>query len=180
MHLTPQLVLSSAMGKISGCILATLVATVLSVPVKNSPEVVSVPYSSCIYGEHDPNCRYVPVVPPSHRPTHPMDDPNWIPPTGHPHELYKEYWLQTGQELLQKQLNKNHLNTNIAKNVIIVIGDGMSIPTQAATRVYMGDENVELSFEKFPYAGLSKVLLLKYHIIISFHHDHNLLNRRTA
>ncbi|XP_055698615.1 alkaline phosphatase-like [Phlebotomus papatasi] len=152
------------MGKISGCILATLVATVLSVPVKNSPEVVSVPYSSCIYGEHDPNCRYVPIVPPSHRPTHPMDDPNWIPPTGHPHELYKEYWLQTGQELLQKQLNKNHLNKNIAKNVIIVIGDGMSIPTQAATRVYMGDENVELSFEKFPYAGLSKTYCVNYQV----------------
>lgn len=37
------------------------------------------------------------------------------------------------------------------------LGDGMSFPTIAATRMYMGGEEMELSFEKFPYTGFSKV-----------------------
>lgn len=48
------------------------------------------------------------------------------------------------------------------------MGDGMSIPTLAASRVYMsqltheGGEESQLSFEKFPYTGLSKVNSLVY------------------
>lgn len=34
---------------------------------------------------------------------------------------------------------------------------GMSIPTLAATRVLLGGEEQELTFEKFPFTGLSKV-----------------------
>lgn len=43
------------------------------------------------------------------------------------------------------------------------LGDGMSIPTLKASRVYLGQlhnqsgEETELSFEKFPITGLSKV-----------------------
>lgn len=54
-------------------------------------------------------------------------------------------------------------NTKIARNVILFIGDGMSIPTLAATRSYLGQkfglvgEDIKLSFEEFPYTGLSKV-----------------------
>lgn len=56
------------------------------------------------------------------------------------------------EELLSRKDNTNH-----AKNVIMFLGDGMSFPTVAATRVYMGGEEEELSFEKFPYTGFSKV-----------------------
>lgn len=51
----------------------------------------------------------------------------------------------------------------VAKNVIFFIGDGMSIATLTAARIYMGQlenktgESEMLSFEKFPYTGLSKV-----------------------
>lgn len=51
----------------------------------------------------------------------------------------------------------------VAKNVILFLGDGMSIPTLTAARIYLGQinnlsgENSHLSFEKFPYTGLSKV-----------------------
>jgi alkaline phosphatase len=51
----------------------------------------------------------------------------------------------------------------VAKNVIFFIGDGMSITTLAASRIYMGQmnnrtgENEMLSFEEFPHTGLSKV-----------------------
>lgn len=44
-----------------------------------------------------------------------------------------------------------------AKNLIIFVADGMSIPTQTAARMYMGGEEKVLSFEKFPSVGLSKV-----------------------
>jgi Alkaline phosphatase len=50
-----------------------------------------------------------------------------------------------------------------AKNVILFLGDGMSIPTLAAARIYMGQlanrtgEEISLAFEQFPFTGLSKV-----------------------
>lgn len=68
-----------------------------------------------------------------------------------------DYWENLGQDILRVQLQKNTLNKNVAKNVIMFLGDGMSIPTLAATRIYMGGEEKVLSFEKFPYNGLSKV-----------------------
>jgi alkaline phosphatase len=43
------------------------------------------------------------------------------------------------------------------------LGDGMSVPTLVATRAYIGQaqgkpgEEVVLSFEEFPYTGVSKV-----------------------
>lgn len=51
-----------------------------------------------------------------------------------------------------------------AKNVIIFLGDGMSIPTLTAARILNGQlqghsgEETFLSFENFPYSGLSKVI----------------------
>lgn len=75
-----------------------------------------------------------------------------------PHlERYSNYWNNEAQSILQTQLHKNRLNKRKAKNAILFIGDGMSIPTLTATRVYMGGENSQLSFEQFPYTGLSKV-----------------------
>lgn len=51
----------------------------------------------------------------------------------------------------------------MAKNVIFFLGDGMSVPTVVAARTLMGQlegksgEESQLSFEKFPFVGLSKV-----------------------
>lgn len=107
------------------------------------------------------------------RPTHPMDNPDWLPPQGPNPEQSKYYWLNIGKNILEKQLKKNQLNTNVAKNVIIFIGDGLSIATQTATRVYMGGEKIELSFEKFPYTGLAKVIfklmLSSFHMLYSLY-----------
>ncbi|KAF2892581.1 hypothetical protein ILUMI_13594 [Ignelater luminosus] len=79
----------------------------------------------------------------------------------HDDEKTAEYWNKIAQDILKKQLNRQ-INTGVAKNVILFLGDGMSIPTLAATRVYLsqktkqsGEEN-ELSFEKMPFTGLSK------------------------
>lgn len=73
-------------------------------------------------------------------------------------EKTQTFWRENAHKTLENRLNASkNLNTNMAKNVIIFMGDGMSLETVAATRVYMGNSNVELSFEKFPYVGLSKV-----------------------
>jgi alkaline phosphatase len=50
--------------------------------------------------------------------------------------------------------------------VILFLGDGLSIPTLAAARAYLGQsqghtgEETILSFEAFPHTGLSKVKYL--------------------
>lgn len=72
------------------------------------------------------------------------------------------HWYKVGQEILKKHLS-TPLNTNIAKNVILFLGDGLSIPTVTAARIYQGQlngregEEDELSFEGFPFTGFSKV-----------------------
>lgn len=57
------------------------------------------------------------------------------------------------------------LNTKQAKNVIIFVGDGMSIPSLTAARIYKAQmagnmespEKEYLTFERFPHLGHSKV-----------------------
>lgn len=77
------------------------------------------------------------------------------------------FWISQAQQRLQQQLTKE-LNFNIAKNVIMFLGDGMSIPTLSAARAYMGKlqgapwggEESHLFFDDFPHTGLSKVTIL--------------------
>lgn len=77
-------------------------------------------------------------------------------PIGPLEEQDPEFWLYNGQSYLKDRLDLS-LNKNVAKNIIIFIGDGLGVTTQMATRAYLGDENTQLSFEQFPYTGLSKV-----------------------
>lgn len=72
-----------------------------------------------------------------------------------PEEIEPEFWQNSAQDFLREKLNYPK-NTNIAKNVVLFLGDGMSITTIAATRMLLGGEEVQLSFEKFPYTGLLK------------------------
>lgn len=72
-----------------------------------------------------------------------------------------DYWQNRAQDVLRRQLQKNTLNKNVAKNIILFLGDGMSIPTLSAARIYMGGEEKELSFEAFPFSGLSKVRVIR-------------------
>lgn len=82
--------------------------------------------------------------------------PGWTPPFIAPEERTQEFWINSGQKILNENLLKQ-VNTNVAKNLIIFVADGMSISTQTATRMYLGGEEKVLSFEKFPYVGLAKV-----------------------
>ncbi len=71
------------------------------------------------------------------------------------------HWYQQGQQKI-KQLQTDKPFPADAKNVIFFVGDGMSLATVTAARIYEGqiqglegEENL-LRFEQFPYTALSK------------------------
>lgn len=64
------------------------------------------------------------------------------------------YWMSRAMNFVQEQINRVPIE-NRAKNVILFLGDGMSHPTVAASRVLKGGEAEQLSFEKFPYTASS-------------------------
>lgn len=72
-----------------------------------------------------------------------------------------EYWNSWAQHTLVKAL-KTERNTNIAKNLILFLGDGMGIPTVTAARILKGQlnghsgEESQLEMDRFPYVALSK------------------------
>ena len=70
-------------------------------------------------------------------------------------------WFVAGQSTVRSR-GEMLRETEPAKNVILFVGDGMGISTVTAARIYAGqqqgmsgEENL-LSFEKFPFTGLSK------------------------
>uniref|UniRef100_A0A2H8TYK4 Alkaline phosphatase n=1 Tax=Melanaphis sacchari TaxID=742174 RepID=A0A2H8TYK4_9HEMI len=76
-------------------------------------------------------------------------------------EQDKQYWIENGKTKVAekfKYVNKK----GVAKNIIMFLGDGMSVTTLVASRIYKGQmekrsgENEYLSFEKFPFVGMSK------------------------
>ena len=62
-------------------------------------------------------------------------------------------------------MQETSINNNLAKNIILFIGDGMSDPTISAARILKGlqennpyPERGYFSFERFPHLGRSKVI----------------------
>ena len=72
------------------------------------------------------------------------------------------YWRQQAQETLKNALKLQKLNTNVAKNVIMFLGDGMGVSTVTAARILKGQlhhntgEETRLEMDKFPFVALSK------------------------
>lgn len=71
------------------------------------------------------------------------------------------YWYQQAKSQLIKNLDDDR-NYNVAKNLILFIGDGMGMTTVTTARIlrgqkrgHTGEEN-ELAFDKFEYVALSK------------------------
>jgi len=75
-------------------------------------------------------------------------------------QVNDSYFKQAEADL-QKIIDRKP-NTGKAKNIILFVGDGMSIPTITAARIFDGQkkgvdgESNKLSFEELPYAALSK------------------------
>jgi len=76
-------------------------------------------------------------------------------------ESEQKEWLEMGQNALNKALQRKD-NNNVAKNVILFIGDGLGIPTITASRIYKGQlagkpgEEEVFNFERFPNVALMK------------------------
>ncbi|XP_017077534.1 membrane-bound alkaline phosphatase-like [Drosophila eugracilis] len=79
-----------------------------------------------------------------------------------PEEMNAQFWYDLADEEIAKRLQQPQPNSNQAKNVILFLGDGMPISTITAARILKGQrqnktgEESSLSFEKFPYSGLSR------------------------
>ncbi|XP_062140007.1 alkaline phosphatase, tissue-nonspecific isozyme [Drosophila sulfurigaster albostrigata] len=82
-------------------------------------------------------------------------------------ERTASYWLNQAQQQLATRLERIQLangngDTRMAKNIIMLMGDGMSITTMTAARILKGQqaghsgEESQLAVEQFPYTGLSK------------------------
>ncbi|XP_070615486.1 alkaline phosphatase, tissue-nonspecific isozyme [Erythrolamprus reginae] len=73
-----------------------------------------------------------------------------------------QFWRLQAQETLQRALTLQKLNTNVAKNVILFLGDGMGISTVTAARILKGQleqrtgEETILEMDRFPFVALSK------------------------
>ncbi len=74
-------------------------------------------------------------------------------------------WFQQGAQSVADrkiQLDSAYANTQKAKNIIFVLGDGMGVSTLTAARIFSGQqhgmlgEEYALSFEQFPYSALVK------------------------
>ncbi|GFY79137.1 alkaline phosphatase, tissue-nonspecific isozyme [Trichonephila inaurata madagascariensis] len=72
------------------------------------------------------------------------------------------YWYQQAKSTLLKNLDDDR-NYNVAKNLILFIGDGMGMTTVTTARILRGQkggqtgEENELAFDKFEYVALAKV-----------------------
>lgn len=85
------------------------------------------------------------------------------------------YWIEEGKKTIKEKIkyfkeigySDNLLNLK-PKNAILFIGDGMGLSTVTASRIFKGQkdglgkdaEKGSLSFEKFPFTGLIKVILV--------------------
>ncbi|KAK2496745.1 hypothetical protein MC885_012820 [Smutsia gigantea] len=73
-----------------------------------------------------------------------------------------KYWRDQAQQTLKNALRLQNLNTNVAKNIILFLGDGMGVSTVTAARILKGQlhhspgEETRLEMDKFPYVALSK------------------------
>ncbi|XP_028853956.1 alkaline phosphatase, tissue-nonspecific isozyme isoform X3 [Denticeps clupeoides] len=72
------------------------------------------------------------------------------------------FWNTWAQRSLRSALDLQELNKNMAKNLILFLGDGMGVPTITAARILKGQllgqpgEETQLEMDKFPYVALSK------------------------
>ncbi|XP_017074440.1 alkaline phosphatase, tissue-nonspecific isozyme [Drosophila eugracilis] len=80
-------------------------------------------------------------------------------------EQLSSFWLSQAQDQLGERLARTKdaiIDTRKAKNVVMLLGDGLSITTLTAARILKGQrsgargEEAQLALERFPFAGLSK------------------------
>lgn len=79
-----------------------------------------------------------------------------------PEEKNAQFWYDIANEEIAKRVKLPQADKRKAKNLIMFLGDGMSLTTVAAARILKGQlkgntgEEDSLSFEQFPHTGLSR------------------------
>src|SRR5688572_32458292 len=87
-----------------------------------------------------------------------------VPAITHPQGETASWWFRAGAA----RAAANGAMTGKAKNVIVFLGDGMSLTTVAAARIHEGQrkgnagEENSLAFERFPHTALSKTYNTDY------------------
>ncbi|XP_068617876.1 membrane-bound alkaline phosphatase-like [Battus philenor] len=85
--------------------------------------------------------------------------PGRAPPAA---EQTAAHWFEEAQAAIRARRVRTRTYDAAATNIILFLGDGMSVPTLAAARALLGQrhnrtgEEAQLSFESFPTTGLSK------------------------
>ncbi|KAM9733262.1 alkaline phosphatase, tissue-nonspecific isozyme [Menidia menidia] len=80
-----------------------------------------------------------------------------------------EYWRSQARETLQSVLERKP-NTNVAKNILFFLGDGMGITTYTAARILKGQiqnqtgEEYVMTMDTFPHVGLAKTYSVDFQI----------------
>ncbi|XP_002730835.1 alkaline phosphatase-like [Saccoglossus kowalevskii] len=73
-----------------------------------------------------------------------------------------EEWNKQAEQTLRNALKLETLNRNVAKNVVIILGDGMGFPTITSARILKGQldgktgEETVLHMDSLPYVALAK------------------------
>lgn len=107
-----------------------------------------------------------------------------------PAESSASYWRTEAASALRQRLVERERRGR-AKNVVLFLGDGMSVPTLMAARTLLGQrdhrpgEESRLSFETFPTVGLAKARTSARCCYKYYHSIHETylffhVNRRTA
>ncbi|XP_068601826.1 alkaline phosphatase, tissue-nonspecific isozyme [Brachionichthys hirsutus] len=80
-----------------------------------------------------------------------------------------EFWRSQARRTLQSALDRK-LNTNVAKNILVFLGDGMGITTYTAARILKGQlqnqtgEETVMTMDTFPSVGLAKTYSVDFQI----------------
>ncbi|XP_069003368.1 alkaline phosphatase, tissue-nonspecific isozyme [Embiotoca jacksoni] len=80
-----------------------------------------------------------------------------------------EFWRSQARKSLQSVLDRK-LNTNVAKNILFFLGDGMGITTYTAARILKGQlqnqtgEETVMTMDTFPSVGLAKTYSVDFQI----------------
>jgi len=79
-----------------------------------------------------------------------------------------QFWISKARDELNEAVRRQGRNKNVAKNVILFVGDGMNMPTVTSGRILKGHQNGKLGadedlvFDLFPHSGLSKTYSVDY------------------
>ncbi|KAF4523181.1 hypothetical protein B566_EDAN002439 [Ephemera danica] len=78
-------------------------------------------------------------------------------------EASPEYWNSEARTALHRALHSPPQG-GVARNVVLLVGDGMGLATVTAARILQGQqqgksgEEHQLTFEKFPHVALAKYI----------------------